>query len=114
MKRNIYCLLLLFGVFSFAGCASTPAITTRSYALVNPATEVALIESIVTEDEFARMGKDKFQRIVTEAGGKYTPFETTDEHTVIVRTTSHAHAARRKALDESRNDIKAAKENYNK
>ncbi len=114
MKRCIFCMSLLFGILSFSGCASTPRITTHSYALVNPATEKALIESIVTEDEIARMGKDKFQRIVTEAGGKYTPFETTDENTVIVRTTSHAHAAIRKALDESRKDIENVKENYNK
>ncbi len=114
MKSYIVCMSLLFGILSFSGCASTPRITTHSYALVNPATETALIKSIVTEDEFTRMGKDKFQRIVTEAGGKYTPFETTAEHTVIVRTTSHAHAAIRKALDESRNDIEAVKENYNK
>ena len=114
MKSYIFCMSLLFGILSSSGCASTPRITTHSYALVNPATETALIESIVVEDEVARMGIDRFQGIVTEAGGKYTPFVTTDEHTVIVRTTSHAHAAIRKVLDESRKDIEAVKENYNK
>ncbi len=104
---------LLFGILSFAGCASTPAITTHSYALVNPATEEALIKRIVIENEIARMGKDKFQDIITEHGGKFTPFEITDENTAIVRTTSHGHAAIRKALDESRKDIEAVKNNYN-
>ncbi len=103
-------MLLLFGILSFAGCASTPAITTRSYALVNPETEKALIKKIVVEDEIARMGIDKFQNIVKKAGGKYSPFEATDENTVIVRTTSHAHTAIRKALDESRKDIENVKE----
>ena len=68
----------------------------------------------VIEDEIARVGMDKYQNIVTEAGGKYSPVETTDENTVIVRTTSHAHAAIRKALDESREDIENVKENYSK
>ena len=105
---------LLFGILSLAGCASTPAITTHSYALVNPATEKALISSITIEDEIARMGIDKYQDIVMGAGEKYHPFEATDENTVIVRTTSHGHAAIRKALAESRKDIEAVKNNYNK
>ncbi len=114
MKRCIFWTSLLFIVVSLAGCASTPAITTRSYALVNPETERALINKIVIEDEIARVGIDNYQSIVTEAGGKYSPAETTDENTVIVRTTSHSHAAIRKALDESRKDIEDVKENYNK
>jgi len=114
MKRCIFCTLLLFVILSFAGCASTPAITARSYALVNPETEKALINKIVIEDEIARVGIDKYQNIIKEAGGTYSPVETTDENTVIVRTTSHAHAAIRKALDESRKDIENVKANYNK
>ena len=113
MKRYIFCTSLLFVVLSFAGCASTPAITTRSYALVNPETEKALINKIVIEDEIARVGIDKYQNIVREAGGKYRPVETTEENTVIVRTTSHGHAAIRRALDESRKDIENVKANYN-
>ena len=113
MNRHIFCMSFLFGILSFSGCTSTSAITTRSYALVNPETERALINKIVIEDEIARMGKAKFHRIVMEAGGKYSPVETTDENTVIVRTTSHAHAAIRKALDESRKDIETVKNNYN-
>ena len=113
MKRCIFCTSLLFVVLSFAGCASTPAITTRSYALVNPETEEALISKIVIEDEIARVGIDKYQSIVRETGGKYRPVEATGENTVIVRTTSHAHAAIRKALVESRKDIEAVKNNYN-
>ncbi len=114
MKRCIFCVLLVSGIVSLAGCASTPAITTRSYALVNPETETALIKSIVIEDEIARIGTDKYQAIVREAGGTYRPFETTDENTVIVRTTSHGHSAIRNALIESRRDIEAAKNNYDK
>ncbi len=113
MKRCIFCTSLLFVILSFAGCTSTPSIKTRSYALVNPETEKALINKIVIEDEIARMGIDKYQNIVTEAGGKYSPVETTDENTVIVRTTSHAHSTIRKALHESRKDIEAVKHNYN-
>jgi len=112
VKRCIFCMLLLSGIVSLAGCASTPAITTRSYALVNPETETALIKSIVIEDEIARIGTDKYQAIVREAGGTFRPFEGTDENTVIVRTTSHGHSAIRKALDESRRDIEATRDNH--
>ena len=109
MKRCIFCTSLLFVILSFAGCASTPRTTTHSYALVNPETETALISKIVIEDEIARIGNDKYQAIIREAGGTFRPFETTDENTVIVRTTSHGHAAIRNALIESRRDIEAAK-----
>ena len=98
---------LLSGILSMSGCSTTPAVTTQSYALVLPETERVLIESIVVEDEIARMGIEKYQRIVAESGGKYKPVQTTEENTVIVRTTSHAHAAIRKALDKSRKDMEA-------
>jgi hypothetical protein len=111
MKRCVYHMSLLFVVLSFTGCTSTPTVTTRSYALVNLETEKALINKIVIDDEIARLGIDKYP---TASGGKYRPVETTDENTVIVRTTAYAHAAIRKALDESRKDIANVKENYNK
>ena len=91
-------LLALAPAFS-AGCSSGPKLETRSYQLQRPATEEALIKSVVS-DHLNEMG----DALVAHGSPSVDTVKIRADNTAVVRVTPGTHRAIRKALDQSRRD----------
>ena len=87
-----------------AGCSSSARFESRSYALVNPEVESALISKLADE-EFVRLGRRGI-KAVQERGGKLEGLEVIDGVAVLT-TTSRGHSAVKQALDKSRRDARS-------
>jgi hypothetical protein len=91
---------LLAAVLAFGGgCSSAPRLETRSYQLQRPATEEALITSVVS-DHLNEMG----DALVAQGSPSVDTVKITADNTAVVRVTPGTHRAIKKALDQSRKD----------
>ena len=100
MNRSSYLGALLATTLALVGCASGPTLETRTYQLQRPATEEAVIKSVISDHTDEIVAAMQKQGMVSQLD----TVKVTPDQTAVVKVTPATHRAISKALDRARKD----------